>query len=171
MTQGDNAGTIEAVPQVHSVSAGPFPPNIRLTSPAIATGLGVAQYGVTDSSVIYGNCNSCPPDPEPIPDPVSKGDGIGLPTEFKLNQNHPNPFNPETRVAYDVPAPAHVKIVVMNILGQEVATLVDEVKAAGSYEAVWRGADNSGNRVSSGVYLCIMRAGDYSSSIKMALMK
>lgn len=145
--------------------------NVQLTAPAIYSGSLVQQYGVTDTSSIYGTCNSCPDEQEPIRDPVDKGDMAGLPKEFKLNQNHPNPFNPETIVAYDVPSPAHVKLVVMNILGQEVATLVDEVKAAGSYEAVWRGTDNRGNRVSSGVYLCIMRAGDYSSSIKMALMK
>ncbi len=143
--------------------------SLVLTAPIIA-GDSHDQYAVSDTTSIYHGCNSCRSYSQEL-DPVTKEEVAGLPREFKLNQNHPNPFNPETKVAFDVPTPSYVKIVVMNILGQEVATLVDESKAAGSYEAVWRGTDNSGNRVSSGIYLCIMKAGDYSSSIKMALMK
>jgi hypothetical protein len=97
--------------------------------------------------------------------------GPALPTDFKLNQNHPNPFNPETIISYDVPTLTRVKIVVMNILGQVVATLVDEPKSPGRYEIVWRGTDSYGARVSSGIYLTVMQAGNYSGTVKMSLMK
>jgi len=143
--------------------------SLVLTAPIIAGG-GMDQYAVSDTTNVYHGCNSCP-QPPAEQNPVLKDQQAGLPKEYKLNQNHPNPFNPTTSISYDVPAPSRVKIVVMNILGQTVATLVDESKAAGSYEISWNGTDHYGNQVSSGVYLCIMRAGDYSSSIKMSLMK
>jgi hypothetical protein len=102
---------------------------------------------------------------------ITKDQTAGLPTQFMLYPNHPNPFNPETIVSYDVPKPSQVKITIVNILGQKVATLVDEPKTAGHYDVVWRGTDSRGARVSSGVYLCIMQADNYSKSIKMSLLK
>ena len=97
-------------------------------------------------------------------------DGI-RPNEFALHPNRPNPFNPQTIIAYDIPVPTHVSIEIYNILGQRVVTLVDEEKAAGSYEVIWNGVDNSGQRVASGIYLYNMRAGDFVESRKMMLMK
>ena len=94
-----------------------------------------------------------------------------LPTEFGLHQNYPNPFNPNTIVAYDLPAACHVKIEIFNILGQRVKTLVNESKTAGRYQVNWNSTDDNGRRVSSGIYLYVMKAGEYSRTAKMLLMK
>ncbi|UCD95471.1 MAG: T9SS type A sorting domain-containing protein [Candidatus Zixiibacteriota bacterium] len=94
-----------------------------------------------------------------------------LPQEFALHANRPNPFNPTTYIAYDVPTASHVTIDVINILGRRVITLVNEEKAPGRYETVWNGTDENGTRVSSGIYLYKMQAGDFIQTKKMMLMK
>lgn len=75
-----------------------------------------------------------------------------LPSSFQLNQNFPNPFNPSTEIKYDLPTRAKVLLKVFNLLGQEVATLVDEDKLAGNYSATWDGRSDSGAPVASGIY-------------------
>jgi hypothetical protein len=70
-----------------------------------------------------------------------------IPRRFELYQNYPNPFNPSTTIKYDLPKESRVKIVVYDILGRKVATLVDEMKKAGSYQVIW-----DANRLASGVY-------------------
>ena len=94
-----------------------------------------------------------------------------FPTRFNLYPNRPNPFNPTTIIAYDVPVASHVTIEVINMLGQRVATLVDEMKVPGRYEVTWNAVDEQGYRVASGIYLYNMRAGDYIQTNKMILMK
>lgn len=76
-----------------------------------------------------------------------------LPTNFALTGNRPNPFNPSTTIAYEVPRQAHMTLTVFNILGQEVIRLVDEVKPAGRYSVVWNGTNVRGQGVASGVYM------------------
>ncbi|MBT5873040.1 MAG: T9SS type A sorting domain-containing protein, partial [Candidatus Latescibacteria bacterium] len=76
-----------------------------------------------------------------------------LPTTFALTGNRPNPFNPSTTIAYEVPRQAHMTLTVYNILGQEVIRLVDEVKPAGRYSVVWNGTNVRGQGVASGVYM------------------
>jgi len=95
----------------------------------------------------------------------------GLPTEFKLTANYPNPFNPATTIAFELPQSSPVKIEIFNILGQKVATLVNDVRDAGRFEVVWNGLDESGKSVSSGIYFCRMTAGDYTGTLKMMMMK
>lgn len=75
-----------------------------------------------------------------------------LPSSFQLKQNFPNPFNPSTEIKYDLPTRAKVLLKVFNLLGQEVATLVDEDKLAGNYSATWDGRSESGAPVASGIY-------------------
>ncbi len=76
-----------------------------------------------------------------------------LPTEYKLEQNFPNPFNPTTTINYQLPDASSVKIVIYNMLGQEVKTLITELQSAGYYSLVWNGTDNTTRKVSSGVYI------------------
>jgi len=75
------------------------------------------------------------------------------PTEFSLHQNYPNPFNPNTTIAYELSEVAKVRLVIYNLLGQKVYTLVDEQKPAGSYTAVWDGKNETGITQASGVYI------------------
>jgi hypothetical protein len=97
-------------------------------------------------------------------------DGV-LPLRFELAQNFPNPFNPRTTIAFSVPRPAHVQLVVYNLLGQKIRTLVDEVMAAGQYEMDWHGRDQAGHEVSSGIYFYHLSAEAFSQTRKMVLMK
>jgi len=88
------------------------------------------------------------------------------PGEFALNQNYPNPFNPATTIAFALPSDQLVTLKVYNMIGQEVATLVNEFKTAGRYSAVW---DAKG--LHSGVYFCRLQAGSVVDTKKMTLMK
>jgi flagellar hook assembly protein FlgD len=76
-----------------------------------------------------------------------------VPTEFGLMQNYPNPFNPSTTIRFALPIASHVTLRVFNMLGQEVVTLVDEVREAGYLQSVWNGKNLTGNAVASGMYI------------------
>jgi photosystem II stability/assembly factor-like uncharacterized protein len=89
-----------------------------------------------------------------------------VPGVFKLYQNYPNPFNPVTNIKYEVPLRSKVKLTIYDVNGREVAVLLDEVQNAGTYSADW----DAGN-FSSGVYFYVLKAGDYSESKKMVLIK
>jgi glucuronoarabinoxylan endo-1,4-beta-xylanase len=94
------------------------------------------------------------------------GGGTERPTPFALEQNYPNPFNPSTTISYTLPATTQVVIRIFNVLGAEVATLVEGQQSAGVHHAVF---DASG--LPSGVYLCRMQAGDFTASRKLLLMR
>jgi len=89
-----------------------------------------------------------------------------IPTVFKLEQNYPNPFNPSTRIKFAVPEKSNVLIKVYDILGSEVATLVNEEMDAGWYENNFNAAG-----LSSGVYLYRMEAGNFISTKKMIYLR
>ncbi|HEV2122355.1 MAG TPA: alginate lyase family protein, partial [Chloroflexota bacterium] len=76
-----------------------------------------------------------------------------VPTEFKLDSNYPNPFNPTTTITYHLPEATHVTLAVYNVAGQRVAQLVSSEQGAGVHQAVWDGRDASGVPVASGLYL------------------
>lgn len=92
--------------------------------------------------------------------------GTGIPQEYSLQQNYPNPFNPSTSISYQLPANGFVSLKVFDMLGREVATLVNEVKNAGTYSATWNAAG-----FGSGIYFCKMQAGSFSETKKLVLMK
>ena len=89
-----------------------------------------------------------------------------LPKEFALLQNYPNPFNPLTIIRYDIPQASQVTLKIYNVLGAEVATLVNEFLQPGRYTAEW----NAGS-FASGVYLYTIQAGDFIQTKKMILLK
>jgi len=89
-----------------------------------------------------------------------------LPSEFELYQNYPNPFNPATSIQYSVGSKEFVTLKVYDILGREVAALVNEEKPSGTYEVQF-----DASSLSSGIYFYEMRAGNFSSVQKMILMK
>jgi photosystem II stability/assembly factor-like uncharacterized protein len=90
----------------------------------------------------------------------------GAPIAFSLSQNFPNPFNPSTTIRFALPKSGHVELRVYNTLGQEVATLMNEEKNAGTYSAQW----NAGS-VASGVYFYRLKAGEYTQIRKLLLLK
>ena len=85
---------------------------------------------------------------------------IELPKTYDLSQNYPNPFNPETEIAFSLPDARFVKLVIYNILGQEVKVLVNDYRDGGSYQIKWDGTNNTGSRVASGIYIYRFRAED-----------
>jgi hypothetical protein len=85
---------------------------------------------------------------------------------FKLVQNYPNPFNPATKITYSIPQSSFVSLKVYDILGNEVATLVDEIKPAGEFENEF-----DGNELKSGIYFSQLIAGNHSETKKMILLK
>jgi hypothetical protein len=87
-----------------------------------------------------------------------------IPKEFSLSQNYPNPFNPSTKIKFSLPKSGFVKLSVYNILGQEVANLVNENKSAGTYTV-----DFNAHSLSSGIYFYSIKT-DYSNSIKKMLL-
>lgn len=88
------------------------------------------------------------------------------PKEFKLEQNFPNPFNPTTKIQYQLPQDARVTLKVYDILGSEVVTLVNEEQEAGYKEVQFNGSN-----IASGMYVYRLQAGDYISTKKMMLLK
>jgi len=93
------------------------------------------------------------------------------PEEFALHQNYPNPFNPETTIQYQVPKRSEVKLVISSLLGQRIATLVDEVQSMGIYSVQWDGKDDTVIEVPSGTYIYQIKAGDFEQTRKMVLLK
>jgi hypothetical protein len=89
----------------------------------------------------------------------------------ELFQNYPNPFNPATTIRYSVAREGDVDLIVYNVKGQKVRTLVDSAQPAGSYSAVWDGRNDGGRSVSTGVYFYRLRTGSYSEVKKMVLLR
>lgn len=96
---------------------------------------------------------------------VSDND-ISSPTKFSLFQNYPNPFNPSTKIKYSIPHSSNVAIKLFDILGNEIETLVNEEKPAGTYELTW-----NAEKLPSGVYFYQLKTEDYIETKKMILVK
>jgi len=91
--------------------------------------------------------------------------------EFTLYPNYPNPFNPQTRIRYVLHNDNRTTIEIYNQQGVRVRTLVNEEQRAGEHEMIWDGRDDTGKEMSSGVYICRIRAGDAVQSLSMTLVK
>ena len=89
-----------------------------------------------------------------------------VPTVYSLEQNYPNPFNPSTTIRYSIPKDGKVALEVYNLLGQKVVTLVDREQKAGTYQTMF-----DAHGLSSGVYVYILRQGDYTATKKLVLLK
>jgi hypothetical protein len=98
-------------------------------------------------------------------------DGSVTPGAFALRGNSPNPFNPSTRIAFDLPETADVRLEIHTAAGRRVATLVDRVVEAGRHHAVWHGKDDSGRALPSGVYFVRLVAGEEKAEHRMVLLK
>lgn len=103
--------------------------------------------------------------------------GSEMPETFTLHWNYPNPFNPITTISYDLPEASYVSLVIYNILGKEVQTLLDRREEAGFKSVIWDGKDNSGKLASAGIYIYALKAWSresektYHKTKKMVLLR
>ncbi len=102
---------------------------------------------------------------------VGIDDEPGLPVVFALLQNYPNPFNPVTAIKFDLAGESDVNLVIYDLLGHEVATLVNDRLNAGYHNVVWNGTDRFGKPVGTGIYFYQITVGNLTSSKKMLLLK
>jgi photosystem II stability/assembly factor-like uncharacterized protein len=121
------------------------------------SGANVKGFAITSAGVIYKLS-------EPLTGILKISESV--PHRFSLGQNYPNPFNPETKIRFDIPASGNVKMVLYDISGRELATLVNEELSPGSYEINFNAAGYS-----SGVYFYELVAGNYTATNKMMLIK
>ena len=131
-------------------------------------------------SYFYNN-QLCPPYPFCIEDYVGEQDTTNceqvsiidetLPITYKLNNAYPNPFNPMTTLRYDLPEQANVNIIIYDIMGREVRTLVNTTQDAGFKSVIWNATNDYGKPVSAGVYLYQIQAGEFVQTRKMVLLK
>ncbi len=94
-----------------------------------------------------------------------------IPKAFALHQNYPNPFNPTTTIRFELPKASEVYLVIYDILGREVAGLVDGYMEAGYRQVIWNGKDGYGRDISSGIYIVRILTPEYTRSIKTVLLK
>ena len=90
--------------------------------------------------------------------------------QYALDQNFPNPFNPVTVISWQLPVSSHVSLKVYDLLGNEVAVLVDDIKPMGRYEVKFDAA-TAGGGLASGMYIYKLQAGNYNKVRKMILLK
>jgi hypothetical protein len=94
------------------------------------------------------------------------GNNPGIPLEYKLHQNYPNPFNPVTKISYDIPKSGIVSLMVYDVLGNEIKSLVNGFISAGKYDYEF-----NASKLSSGIYYYMLISGDFNSTKKMILLK
>jgi hypothetical protein len=98
-------------------------------------------------------------------------DNPGIPEEHYLSQNYPNPFNPTTNISYKLKDAQNVSLIIYDVLGEKVKTLVSQFQAPGNYTVTWNGQNDSGNKVKSGIYIYTLKSGDVFVSKKMLMLK
>lgn len=115
----------------------------------------------------------------PSTEESSQWDGGSLldgdhPAEYSLMEAYPNPFNPTTTIEYNIMTAGNVSIVVYDLMGREIKELVNDYKSPisnGTYSVIWDGTNNSGNAVSSGMYIYRMISNDFIKTHRLTLMK
>ncbi len=126
--------------------------------------------------VVRGNDPATPSITVPVLLVVESGDPTGIdpdeiPARFELHANYPNPFNPTTTIAYDLPKNVKVRLVIYDVSGRKIRELVDASEPAGRHSVIWDGRDSSNGSVATGVYFYKIIAGDFVSTRKMILLK
>ena len=99
-----------------------------------------------------------------------------IPESFTLKQNYPNPFNPTTKIEFSLPVAADVQLIVYNILGQQVASLINDQRSAGNHSIFWNADDSKGMKLCSGIYFYKLKAkgndgSEFQETKKMILIK
>ena len=96
---------------------------------------------------------------------------VETPNSCLLSQNYPNPFNNSTIIKYQIPEAGHVEIEIFNMLGQKIKRLLAKYQQQGFYQIKWKGEDDKGATVTSGIYMYRMKAGDFVTSNKLLYLK
>ena len=94
-----------------------------------------------------------------------------IPEVFTLHQNYPNPFNPITTISYDLPEETYVNLVIYDILGKEITTLINENKPSGYQSTTWNSRNSLGEAVSAGIYFYQIQTKDFIKTRKLVLLK
>ena len=97
--------------------------------------------------------------------------GVGIPTEFALHENYPNPFNPTTTLRFDLPEVSNITLTIYNMLGQKIRTYDMQSAPAGHHTLKWNATNNYGDPVAAGLYLYQLQAKDFIKTRKMVLLK
>jgi hypothetical protein len=129
--------------------------------------------------IVCHNGNELCISPNAVPAHLAHGDKLGhcgdnpeqiisegIPAEFQLYTNYPNPFNPVTRISFDIPKQGFVSLKIFDVLGREVKTLVNEVKGPGNYMV-----DFNGSELSSGVYFYRLQSAEFTDTKRMLMIK
>lgn len=165
-------GVCYPYPVASKFQAGMFTYSPPLYSPALGTGPGGTNNSWPSCQILGESF--------PSEDRQKKVALTVLPTEFALQQNHPNPFNPSTVIRYDIPERSNVVIRIFDLVGREVCTLVSGEKDAGYYSLEWDGTGSSGESIASGFYFCRLvafgqeqsaRQGPFVRVLKMVLSR
>jgi hypothetical protein len=136
------------------------------TSVYVGTGADLCAATVTINGTHSGGGTFCN-----TPVAVDNGSSPDKPKQFALLQNYPNPFNPGTIINYELPVSGHVILKIYDIIGDEIATLVNEEEPAGSYEVEFNTHSGGMHNLPSGIYIYQLKAGPYLETRKMMLMK
>jgi hypothetical protein len=140
-----------------------------LTVGSTGGGASPASLVKADREAFYARFGKTPPMPPAMNGKTGKA--MELPNTYGLFQNYPNPFNPETKIRYQIPDAGNVRLIIYNTVGQAVKRLVDKEQAPGYYRVVWDGKDENGLSLGSGMYLVILRSGEFSTIRKVLLMR
>lgn len=132
----------------------------RVLNPTVTLQIEIAQALISDPSGQMTALNA------------SQTNVRAMPTGYALNQNHPNPFNPETVVPFSLPQTGDMHLAIYNTLGQEIRVLASGIKEAGFHRITWNGTNQNGQQVASGIYFIrLQAAGTHSRVRKMMLLK
>jgi hypothetical protein len=131
----------------------------RVLDPTVTSRIEIAEVLVSDAT---GNIS---------PLGARQTDVRAIPTGYGLNQNHPNPFNPETVVPFSLPQRGDIHLAIYNVLGQQIRVLASGLQEAGFHRITWDGKNNNGQTLASGIYFARLQAGSFSSVRKMLLIK
>ncbi len=172
----------ETAAHIHGFAARGANAGVQVGIPLGARKFGVWNFGAANQNAVLGGFSYFNIHSAAFPGGEIRGqiDGFEslvitdvpqMPSAFFLGQNAPNPFNPATTIRFRLPVPGEAELIVYNLGGQRIRTLVSGRQDSGDHEAIWRGDDDSGQLVPSGVYVARLRAGQYTESQKLTLVK
>jgi peroxiredoxin len=155
-----------------------FPILLNASSIGFFYGMGTSNFMIIDENGIitylqrFYNENALKQSLDTLTN-ANRNPNVSQPTEFKLEQNFPNPFNPSTSIYYElkINEPSLVSLTVYDILGKEVKTLVNETQPSGFYKINWNGTNNQNTTVPAGVYLYELRSNGFVETKRMLLLK